>query len=500
MSHTIEIENCGPIGHLAFTLDDFGVTTLVAPNACGKSTALQAVQTAARGDGKLPLKDRTKRGKVEAFGAKITIGGTTRHTGDFEVTNLEGRFDIGALIDPKIKTPAAADAARIKALIALTGVKADATLFKQHEAFADFGSVVTPDDLKTDDLVEMARRIKAKYDQAARMAEGEAEREEGHAAGLMPESLEPLQGEFREDVLQQAYDAARDEVTRLESAAAHFEKSQTDIAAAKALLSELREDATYSPEHIKSQIEAGLSLLEKTEAEITNLESLVQQAKDLVRDTKGVINLWQERQESERQRRAAVAKAEQVVAACQNTAEPSEAAMQAAVAAVNEAKAAIDKGSIIRQAKRNVARAEQHKKLAAQAREKAARLRNAGRSTDEVLSGAIHCDRLRVESDGTAARLVTDTERGQSIAYHDLSDGERGEIAVDIGADQLGEGGLLVVPQQVWEGIDGSNRRRVHAKGRSRKVYILAAEATRDPNATNVIEAKPFLPTTPAAV
>jgi predicted ATP-binding protein involved in virulence len=491
-SQAIEIENCGPIGSLAFRLEDYGVTTLVAPNACGKSTALQAVQTAARGDGKLPLKDRTKRGKVEAFGAKITIGGTTRHTGDFEVTNLEGRFDIGALIDPKIKAPAAADAARIKALIALTGVKADPTLFKQHEAFADFDTIVTPDCLATDDLVEMARRVKSKYEASARMAEGEADREEGHAASLASSEDVKADEEFREDVLQAAYDAARDEVTKLKAAFEAFEKSTKDVAAARELLAELQEEATFPVEEINNQINQHLELLEKTERTVAELEDSLAQARALVKDTKAGVSLWQERQAGEQRRIAAIERANKVVAACQQTAAPSLAATQSAELSLSLAKAAVDRGSIIRQAKRSAARAESHRKLAAQAREKAARLRNAGKSTDEVLSGAIQCDRLRVESDGTAARLVTDTARGQSITYHELSDGERGEIAVDIGAGQVGPGGLLVVGQPVWEGLDGSNRLRIHEKASARQVYILTAEATEDPDAPKEIIPTPF--------
>ena len=492
MSHTIDIENCGPIGHLSFSLDDFGVTTLVAPNACGKSTALQAVQTAARGDGKLPLKDRTKRGKVEAFGAKITIGGTTRHTGEFEVTNLEGRFDIGALIDPKIKSPAAADAARIKALIALTGVKADPTLFKQHEAFADFEKIVTPDCLETDDLVEMARRIKAKYDQAARIAEGDADREDGHAAGIAGDDSIDLTAESDQTKLQEAYDAARDNLTRLDAAQQAHAKAQKDMAAAQELLSELREDAAYSQEQIQSEIDLRRQLIETTEKTIAELEASLQEAKDLARDTKADINLWQDRRDGENRRAKAVENAEKIVAACQQTAAPSTEALAEAEKNLEAAKLAMEQGALIRQAKRNAAKAKAHRTLAAEARMKAARLRNSGKSTDEVLSNAIHCDRLRVESDGTAARLVTDTGRGQSIAYHDLSDGERGEIAVDIGAAQVGEGGLLVVAQPVWEGLDGANRLRIHEKASGRKVYVLTAEATEDPDAPKEIVATPF--------
>lgn len=83
MSKEILAENLGPIEHAQFTLKEPGVTVLTAPNGSGKSILLEAVQAAAVGSGKLPLRDRTKKGRVEAFGAVITIGGTCRHTGQF---------------------------------------------------------------------------------------------------------------------------------------------------------------------------------------------------------------------------------------------------------------------------------------------------------------------------------------------------------------------------------------------------------------------------------
>ena len=98
-SKTISAENLGPITALEFALTSPGVTVLVAPNGSGKTILLEAVQAAARGEGKLPLRDRTKKGKVEAFGATVTIGGTCRHTGSFEVTNLEGRVQPGLDLD-----------------------------------------------------------------------------------------------------------------------------------------------------------------------------------------------------------------------------------------------------------------------------------------------------------------------------------------------------------------------------------------------------------------
>jgi glycogen operon protein len=75
------------------------VTVLVAPNGSGKSILLDAVQTAAIGTGKLPLRDRTKKGMFSAFGAVITIGGTcysANGEGNRDGTNNNHSYNHGA--------------------------------------------------------------------------------------------------------------------------------------------------------------------------------------------------------------------------------------------------------------------------------------------------------------------------------------------------------------------------------------------------------------------
>ena len=139
----------------------------------------------------------------------------------------------------------------------------------------------------------------------------------------------------------------------------------------------------------------------------------------------------------------------------------------------------------IRAALENAKKAATHRQQAKEEQDRAARYRDAAKATDEVLSASIQCSQLRVESDGKSAVLVTDHPvRGNSVPYHELSDGERWAIAIDIGADQVGEGGLLVISQVGWEGIDGAHRVAIHEQALNRKVYILTAEAASDPDAS----------------
>ena len=497
-SRTISAENLGPITELGFALESPGVTVLVAPNGSGKTILLEAVQSAARGDGKLPLRDRTKRGKVEAFGATITIGGTCRHTGEFEVTNLEGRFDLAGLVDPRIKTPALADAARIKSLVSLTSVTAAVDLFKQHEAFENFDRVVRAGSTATEDLVDMARKIKGDYDEAARTAEDEAERETGHADGLKPPAELDLKAPSDAKELQAAYDQARDAVTRLKHQAEDAERNRVNFERASKVLAdisgeELRTERDELTEQMKAQAE-------ETERNTESIYELKRQIEELLtrnRLLESAAVVSAAKVATIDRQIILIDEANATLASCKVDA-PTPRDIDIANDDMMVAQRDVETGALIRQALKDQEKAASHRKAAGQSRIRAAKYRDAGRATDEVLSNCIKCPQLRVESDGKSARLVTDTDRGKSITYHDLSDGEKWTIAIDIGADQVGEGGLLVISQIGWEGIDGKNRQIIHQRAVERGVYILTAEAAADPEAGRQIVPTSFADMTAA--
>jgi len=497
-SRTISAENLGPITELGFALESPGVTVLVAPNGSGKTILLEAVQAAARGDGKLPLRDRTKRGKVEAFGATITIGGTCRHTGEFEVTNLEGRFDLAGLVDPRIKTPSLADAARIKALVSLTGVTAAVDLFRSHEAFENFDRVVRAGSTATEDLVDMARKIKGDYDEAARAAEDEAERETGHADGLKPPVELDLKAESDAKYLQSEYDAARDSATRLKSQAEEAERCRIRVERANECLRELGgEELLKERDELSQMILTADSVVDENNRTIAVLLKDIEELREVNKEQQSAAVNASARIATINRQIILVDEAKAVLAqdAAPYPTPAEETAVGVAVACASEA---VERGALIRQAIKDQEKAASHRKAAGQSRIRAAKYRDAGRATDEVLSNCIKCPQLRVESDGKSARLVTDTDRGKSITYHDLSDGEKWTIAIDIGADQVGEGGLLVISQIGWEGIDGRNRQIIHQRAVERGVYILTAEAAADPEAGREIVPTSFADMTAA--
>lgn len=493
-NHTIAATNLGPIPNIEFSLQSPGVTVLVAPNGSGKTILLDAVQAAARGEGKLPLRDRTRKGKVEAFGACITIGGTCRHTGSFEVTNLEGKFDLAQLVDPRLKSPVAADRARIKALVSLTGVAASPERFKKHEAFEDFDSVVTSEALATDDLIDMAAKIKACYDDEALKMERRSEREFGQATALIPGSDIDLTEECDAETLQTAYNEARDEVTRLEEQARNAGKAREQLTKAERVISDIGEEELVQE---RSDL---LEWLENVDGEVEEKNREIQALLAEVERKRGELKQIQSKAVDSRARIATVDRllalvdeAKKVLSDRTLIAVPEEDDIADAKEEMERAAVAVEQGVKIRAAKENAKKVALHRAAAKDAQDKAGKYRDAGKATDEVLSGCIKCPQVRVESDGKSARLVTDhTIRGASIPYHDLSDGEKWTIAIDIGADQVGEGGLLVISQIGWEGIDGANRLAIHEHAVKRGVYILTAEAASDPNATREIIPTPM--------
>jgi hypothetical protein len=492
VNHTISAENLGPIANLEFAMKEPGVTVLVAPNGSGKSILLEAVQSAATGAGKLPLRDRTRKGKLSAFGACITIGGTCRHTGAFEVEHIEGRFDLAQLVDPQLKSPAAADRARIKALVTLTGVAASPALFEKHEAFIDFRELATVETLACEDLVEMAARVKAQYDEAALQKERFADRESGQAAALMPSPELDLTDEHDDSILQGDYDRCRDEyvalVNRRDAVFAASKRSESATNILKQLNAEgLSSEANTlqcENETLTQSIGTLNDTLNSLRIQIVKVEADIKAAKDKIENNA-------RRSKEIGQQMKMVEDAQNAVGAIIGK-PPSDREIQDAQEQMELAKAAVDHGSVIRKAIASAAESHKHRTNAKSLAEKALRYRDAAKATDEVLSSCLQCRQLRVESDGKSARLVTDTDRGTGVAYHELSDGERWTIAIDLGADQVGEGGLLVISQIGWEGIDGAHRMLIDQRARERKVYILTAEAASDPNAPKLIKPLPF--------
>src|SRR5690606_21510689 len=137
---------------------------------------LRTVELASGAKADRPSKtDGAKAGRAEVAGRTIKIAKTVREEGELELSGLSD-LDVHGLHSPKFQNAHTRDAHRIKALVRLAGVDADSTLF--HELLGnseEFEEVVDVDALKTDDLVEMASKVKRAIEKRAQVREKDAE-------------------------------------------------------------------------------------------------------------------------------------------------------------------------------------------------------------------------------------------------------------------------------------------------------------------------------------
>lgn len=165
-------------------------------------------------------------------------------------------------------------------------------------------------------------------------------------------------------------------------------------------------------------------------------------------------------------------------------AEPAPEALTAAGERVAQCHADCEQGALIRRAKQHLAEADKHVATASDHRKAAGKLRDAAKGTDDVLSEVVakSGSKLRVEQ----GRLVLDTKRGATF-FHELSAGERARIAVDVGIDAMPAGakaGVILLSQEIFEGLDGLNRDALKSHITERGVGILTAEASCDEEIT----------------
>jgi hypothetical protein len=341
---------------------------------------------------------------------------------------------------------------------------------------AEFEAVVGSKTIETDDLILMAARVKRDLEQKAREAEDRAEHAMGHAKANKEAAADiDVDCECDSAKLQAALEAAVRHEEQLRAKDRHAGQVLTEAERASAALEDAA--AEYSgpnPMTAKTQLDMCYDAVEKSRQHVAAVrEQLAKAEKELQEDR-------QAQEHAERVLSTALSH-EKVVAQFRQQVSEAKSIQRVpgdelakATEAVTGARQALERGVLIRKAKEQLAAAEQSSKVAGGHRMQAAKLREAAKGTDEVLSAVVAKtgSRLRVE----AGRLVLDTKRGVTY-FADLSHGERWKIALDIAIEAVGEGGLLTCPQEAFESLDPDNRRLVHEHLIGSGVVMLTAEA-----------------------
>ena len=480
---TLSMANVGPITSLALDIPNEGIVVFRGRNGVGKSKALEAVSSLVNGKGSVSVRDGQLNGRVEGFGVEIKVGRSTRRTGELLVESLHSKMDVSSLVDPGIKSADSADAHRIKALVTLTGVKPAADLFYPLIGDrSDFEKLVGTNALESDDLVVMADRIKRDLESAARKEESQVEHAEGRARGCREAAAGiDVNAESDAGKLQGDLESAIQLESRLRAELSAFEKASK---AAKLASDQLEDaEASYSGLSVEFATEQQLN----AEAVEKNCESAVRRAEEALRVAKSdhekarnnLAHAITARKSAEQHESTVKQWRDQIAAAI--PAKPSEDHIARASKMVLSTRQAVEAGALIRKARLDLMAADQHSETAKEHAAKAVKLREAAKGTDEVLSSVVAktgCP-LRVE----AGRLVLDTKRGATY-FAELSHGERWKMALDIAIDAVGPKGVLTVPQECWEGLDGFAREAIAEHVAGRGVVILTAEASDDEEIT----------------
>ncbi|MBK8184837.1 MAG: hypothetical protein IPK63_18920 [Candidatus Competibacteraceae bacterium] len=468
----INITNIGPIAAAAIPVpEDGGVVVLRGRNGSGKSIALDAVNAAVSGKGKPPLKDLAGKGEVQACGATMTVGRTVRRAGELEVSTLEGRLSVADLVDPGLIDPVRADATRIKALVGLSGAAVEPG---DLHGFPE--ELIQGIDL--DDPVGAMAELKRRLDIGAKEYEKMAAKALTESAAILdanPELSGPVidkdQARTRQTAAIRAFDAIQARVKAAEEAATRNSAARdrlaklpaADVDAAQkamALADEETIESLQFAQRVKAEYEAAVAAYK----EKTAVRDLARAAAKAAEEHAAI------RAELERQ----------IAESAINPPAPEQVEVaQAEMKAADEnLDAAIRQGTIIESRKAGLLKAAEAQEHA----QEATALRRKAKQTDEVLSEIVStlpgCP-LQV----TDGRLLTATKRGPTF-YAELSMGERWRIALDIAIQSVGSGGLLVVPQEAWEGLDPSNRQAIADQVRAAKVVILTAECSDDSSLT----------------
>jgi len=486
----IKIKDIGPIVEFEYDLTEHGMHVLRGGNGLGKTTTQRMVDLATNGrtDVRPTKRDGSPRGEATIAGKTIRVLKQVRTEGDLTVDGL-GDLSIMDLHTPKYDKPETRDRHRIRTLVRLAGVEANAKLFHSllggEQAFSE---IVPVDALKTDDPVDMAARVKRAIEREAlrveereqtALADARAQQAIYEATDVNVSTDEAkLQSELENAIkIQQDIRTRRDAATKQNAAAETARKTLAGLGegltvaeaegrfAISCDLATERKQAAEEAKKIVSELEQKLELaradkqransaLVDAEASVTAAAQMVEQAK-----REGTLR-------SELQAAIEAGGAEG----------PSDEELQVAEAVVADARGGITRGIKAREALSAKARGEQHQASAKKLGEQARRLRDAAGDTATVLTNAIGtidgCPlRVELNGDGEPVLVMNDAK---AEPFDRRSDGQRWVTVMQIAA---GDNRLIVLPQEGYSSLAPSARALLHRLAREHRCYILGAMA-----------------------
>jgi len=486
---SITIEDAGPIRKLTIPVQP-GIIVFRAPNDTGKSQALEAVSKLVGGSANLTKRDGTAAGSIQGLGITVNLRQSMRRTGELEAVSLEGKPSILDLVSPPLKDPVAADRARIKALLQLTGAKADLALFTPLVPSGwNASDVFSVDTEKSDDLVEMASRAKRDFEALSRKQAEQAEKILAKAAACKA-ATEGIDLDIETDcaTLQAKLEDAIYAQGTIEAKAAAAKKAK----AAAADASERMAREPNAPDVLAAEVALEMAIRGYKDAQqrVSDVEDQLRLAQESLRAAIQKLNAAESALERVKAHASSLIGWQETIAAAESVECPSETAIAGAGFRVTQCRQDVEQAAVVRAAKERASEAKELAKAAAKHQEAAESLREAARSTDEVLSDAVNSDTMKVR----AGRLITQHPTRGEVYLAERSVGTRWRLAMEeiikrIRQTNPGATAIISVCQECWEGMDVANRAAIHDLAVELGVAVYTAESVGDE-----LEAVPYEP------
>ena len=461
----IEINNVQAITHLKIEIPEGGgVVLLRGKNGCGKSTALQAISEAAGGKRTgLTARDGTKVGTIEAPGVRLRVARSTTKTGELEFDSIEGRFPLADLVDPGFKDPEACDRTRAKALIVLAGVEPNLELFQEIEGFSEASQNISA---SPEDVLGMAAALKLEVEKLARSAE-EAAADATSRSKVLWEQSEGLDSTIERDGerLRDASEQAIRDLADVKRTAKLREEQRKQWVECKSKLDQMVTDAKPIKE-LEMTAQYWETRIREIQEELEENKKLLTFAQENQKLTQQELRHTQQVEQRQRELRFAVDAGEPMLI--------HDRYINEKVVAVETARHNEQAGEVQRKKHIDRAAAIKFADIATGNADWGKQYRTGAARIDGILSEQIN--KLGVDLAVMDGRLYYDTSRGPTL-YHELSDGERWRIALDIAIDVAGANGLLSIPQKSWEALDPANQLAIHEHCRRRGAVIVTAAA-----------------------
>lgn len=498
---SIKIKNAGPIDFFEVKFPrNGGVTIIKAPNGGGKSLTLAGIENLM--GIKTSQKVRKMEGSqldgvIEGLGVTLRLGYQNRRTGKLAITGLGDEFRIDELVDPRDKDPVVADMRRLKSFLRGIQAQADPQLFfhllGNEEAFR---AIVTPSTMEKDDIVDLAAAIKRDIDRKA-LAEEEAAKSAATHASAIRDSIKDLDysREINLEALQGEYSTKVQTKNQLEFSAKMAKEAQAKAAIAREKLRE----AESTPRRPLKELEAENGrLTEEILGMDQQIKALEDQLKDLrqQRDSRSKeADALVEQISTTATLEASLAGWRQTIANSESLTCPSQEEIDAVVQEISQIEDDIKNAGVIERAKKQAQEAAQYEVIAEEHGTAAANLRTAAAGTNDVLTKLVADmgSAIIVKITEQGIRLMVRHERRGEMFLADLSKGEKLSLVLPIvmEAARKFNAGLMVIPQEMWEGLDPSNRELVYEMACGSGVAIITAECDDGELRCEVIEEWP---------